>query len=104
MVIDDEIKGEIEQCSINPVQYGLFPSCPPIGVMGKGYKKVPLPKICKKYPTMMKIGTLIPYLNLKILKLINHVTHPLTSADMNIFSPEIIKFYYINKYVKRIPV
>ena len=30
---------------------------------GWGTKKVPFPKICRRYPTMMKIGTIIPYLN-----------------------------------------
>ena len=29
---------------------------------GVGGKKAPLPKICHRYPTMMKIGTVIPYL------------------------------------------
>ena len=28
----------------------------------------------------------------------NHVTHPLSSADINMFSPEIGKFCYIKKY------
>ena len=28
----------------------------------------------------------------------NHVTHPLSSADINIFLPEISKFCYIKKY------
>ena len=28
----------------------------------------------------------------------NHVTHPLSSADISIFSPEITKFSYIAKY------
>ena len=28
-------------------------------------------------------------------KYMNHVTHPLTSADISIFSPEISNFYYI---------
>ena len=26
-----------------------------------GAKKAPLPKICDTYPTMMKLGTVIPY-------------------------------------------
>ena len=34
---------------------------------GRG-KKVPLPKICHTYPTMMKLGTVIPYLK-KIQKI-----------------------------------
>ena len=29
---------------------------------GWGAKKAPLPKICYTYPTMMKLGTVIPYL------------------------------------------
>ena len=32
----------------------------------------------------------------------NHVTHPLSSADMSNFSPEISKFYYTKKYVYRL--
>ena len=32
-----------------------------------------LPKICNAYPTMMKLGTVIPYLK-KIKKYMNHVT------------------------------
>ena len=35
---------------------------------GGGVKKTPLPKICLRYPTMMKPGTVIPYLN-KIQKI-----------------------------------
>ena len=33
-----------------------------------GDKKAPLPKICHTYPTMMKLGTVIPYLK-KIQKI-----------------------------------
>ena len=32
----------------------------------------------------------------------NHVTHPLSSADISIFSPEISKFCYIKKYRYRL--
>ena len=32
----------------------------------------------------------------------NHVTHPLSSADMSNFSPEISKFCYIKKYMYRL--
>ena len=32
----------------------------------------------------------------------NHVTHSLSSADISIFSPEISKFCYINKYRSRL--
>ena len=50
---------------------------------------------------MMKLGTVIPYLR-KIQKYINHVTHPLSSADISIFSPKISKFCYIKKYRYRL--
>ena len=62
-----------------------------------GAKRLPLPKICHTYPAMIKLGTVIPYLK-KIQKYINHVTHPLSSADISIFSPEITRFCYIKKY------
>ena len=29
---------------------------------GAGKKPLPLPKICHRYPTMMKLSTVIPYL------------------------------------------
>ena len=46
----------------------------------------------KKYPTMMKLGTVIPYLK-KIKNIyMSHMVHPLSSADISIFSPEISKF------------
>ena len=32
----------------------------------------------------------------------NHVTHPLNSADISIFSPDISKFCYIKKYRYRL--
>ena len=35
-------------------------------------------------------------------KFINRVTHPLSSADIRIFSPEISKFCYIKKYSYRL--
>ena len=44
---------------------------------GEGTKT---PKVCRTYPTMMKLGTVIPYLK-KIQKYIKHVTHPLSSAN-----------------------
>ena len=62
----------------------------------EGAKRPPFPKICHTYPTMMKLGTVVPYLK-KIQKYINYVIHPLSSADIMIFSPEISKFCYIKK-------
>ena len=35
---------------------------------GGGAKRPPRPKICHRYPTMMKLGTVIPYLK-KIQKI-----------------------------------
>ena len=32
----------------------------------------------------------------------NHVTHPMSRADISNFSPEIIKFCYIKKYMYRL--
>ena len=32
----------------------------------------------------------------------NHVKHPLSSADISNFSPEISKFCFINKYMYRL--
>ena len=67
-------------------------------------KKAPLPIVCHTYPTMMKLGTVIPYLK-KIKKFMNHVTHPLSSADISFFFPRnhqillyqeiLIAFWYI---------
>ena len=45
-----------------------------------GPKKLPLPKIGHIYPTMMKLDTVIPYLE-KIQKYTNLVTYTLNSAD-----------------------
>ena len=43
---------------INPIQDGLFWGCSRMEVA----KMAPLPKLCHRYPTMMKLGTVIPYL------------------------------------------
>ena len=41
-------------------------------------------ELCHTYPTIMKLGTIIPYLK-KTQKYMNHVTHLLSSADISIF-------------------
>ena len=46
---------------------GFFRAAHGWGGGGMG-KKVPLPKICHVYPTIMKLGTVIPYLK-KIQKI-----------------------------------
>ena len=60
-----------------------------------GDKMPPLTKICHRYPTMMKRGTVIPYLK-KIKEYMNHLTQPLISADINNFLPEILLYQEIN--------
>ena len=64
-------------------------------------KKVPLPKICHTCPTMMKLGTAIPCPK-KIQKI--HESHPLSSADISVFSPKISKFCFIKKYRYRLQI
>ena len=63
----------------------------------RGAKKATLPKICHTNPTIMKLGTVIPYLN-KFQKLYESRDTHLSSADISIFLPEISKFCYIKKY------
>ena len=64
---------------VNLFRMGLF------GAAHGWLEKVYLPKICHIYPTMMKLGSVIPYLK-NIQKLINHVAHPLSSVHINIFT------------------
>ena len=47
-------------------------------------KKFPLPKIYHTYPTMMKRGTVIPYLK-NIQKIYNDKAHPCSYADIVFF-------------------
>ena len=64
-------------------------------------KRSSLPKICHTYPTMMKLGSVIPYLK-NFQKLYESRDTPLGSADISIVLPEISKFCYIKKYRYRI--
>ena len=50
---------ELDNFSFNPIQDGLFWSC--LRIWGRGFL-APVPKICHTYPTMMKFGTVVPYL------------------------------------------
>ena len=54
---------------VNPIRHERFLGCSRMG----GGQKSPLPKICPTYPTMVKLGTFLPYLK-KIQKYKNHVT------------------------------
>ena len=47
--------------------------------------KALLPKICQTYPTIMKLGTLVPHLKKIQKKSVNHMTQPFSSADISIF-------------------
>ena len=44
---------------LNPIQNGPFLGCSRMGRVQKG----PLPKVCHTYPTMMRLGSVKPYLN-----------------------------------------
>ena len=63
---------------------------------GEG-KKILLPKVCHTYPTIMKLGRAIPYTK-EFQKVYESRDKPLSSADIDIFSPVISKFCYIKKY------
>ena len=80
------IVGALTSLDLNPIQDGLFRGCLRMGEEGGG-KKAPLPKICYTYPTMMKLGTVIPYR-----------THHLSSPNISTFSLKINKFCYIKIY------
>ena len=57
----------------------------------------PLPKSCHTYPTMMKLGTLIPYLK-EIQKIYKSRDTPFEFCWHQHFLQEISKFCYIKKY------
>ena len=68
---------------------------------GEQKSPLPLPKICRTYHAMVKLGTVIPYIK-KIKKNMNLVTHPFSSADISTFSPEVSKVCHIKKYRYRL--
>ena len=84
---------------LNPIQDGFFRCCLRMGG-GRG----------KKAPSRKSVTHILQWWNLAQLyltkrrskKLYDHVTHPLSSADKNIFSPQISKFCYIKKYRYRL--
>ena len=59
-------------------------------VWGEGFW-LPLPKICHTYLTMMKLGTVIPYLR-KIQKICKSRDRPLISGDVSIFHRKSANF------------
>ena len=68
---------------------------------GGGLFRSPLLKIRHKNPTMMKLGTVIPYLR-KIQKMYKSRGAPLKFCSHKHFSPEITKFCYIKKSTHRL--
>ena len=82
------------QGSFNRIQDGLFSGC--LRMEGGGAES-PL--------SLKSVTHILSWRNLAELylaqgrfrKYINHVTHPLSSPDISIFSPEISKFCYIKK-------
>ena len=70
------------------------------GWVGGGWPP-PLPKICYIYPTMMKLDTVIPYLE-KTQKLYEWRDTPTEFCWFQHFLPEISKFCYIKKYKYRL--
>ena len=69
------------------IQDGHFRGCSRI----EGPKRSPLPKICHRYPTMMKLGTVIPYLT-KIQKIYESRDTPLSSVDISVFHRKSANF------------
>ena len=86
--------------SFNSIQDGSFRGC---SLIGGGGKK-PLPPYLKAVIDILQWWNLAQlYLIFKrSSKYMIHVTHPLSSADISNFSPEISKFCYIKKYMYRL--
>ena len=81
---------------LNLIQDGLFQGCSRMGG-GQKIPPPPLPKICHTYPTMIKFGTVIPYLK-KTQKLYESRDTSLEFCWYQLFLQEISKFFYIKKY------
>ena len=76
-----------------------------MGLFGAAHEwwgtKRSLAKICHTYPTMVKLGTLIPYLK-KIQKIYKSCDTPLEFCSHQYFFTRNIKFCYIKKYGYRL--
>ena len=80
--------------AVNPIQDGLFRGC---SRMGGTLFGPTIPKICHTYPMQWWNLAQLYLTQIRSKKYMNHVTHPLSSADISIFSPKISKFCYIKK-------
>ena len=69
-----KLLGEKQENYSNHIQDGLFRGCS--RMRGGAKRPPPLPKICHTYLTMMKLGTVIPYLK-KIQKIYKSRDTPL---------------------------
>ena len=78
---------------LNPIQDRIFRGCSGM--------RVPLPKICHTYLTVMKLSTVIYILCKEDPKNMNHVTHPLSSADISIFHQKTANFAISKKHVRK---
>ena len=88
-------------CSLSPIQDELFRGCSRMRGGGGGRKKTPSLKSVKHILQCSNLAQL--YLTQRrFKKYMNHATHPLSSADIHIFSPEISKFCCIKKYGYRL--
>ena len=79
-----EVGNSPSKLSLNPIQ-GLFRTAHRWGWV----KRSPLSKICHTYPTLMKLGTLIPYLK-RIQKVHKSRGTPLEFCWHQFFSQKII--------------
>ena len=82
--------------TVNPTQDGPFRRYS--WLRGQNF---PLPKIGHTYPTLMKLGTIIPYLN-KIQKIYESRDTPLEFCWDQHFSLEITRSCFIKKYRYRL--
>ena len=79
---------------LNPIQDGPFWGYSWMGGGRGRSQESSLSKICHTYPTAAKLIAAQLYLaQRRSKKYLNQVTHPFSSADISISSPEISKFY-----------
>ena len=79
---------------INPIQDEVFRGC---SRMGRDQKRPPSLKSVRHILQWWKLVQLC-LAQTRSKTYMNHVTHPLSSGDISIFSPEISKFCCIKKY------
>ena len=89
-----------QEVNINPIQNGHFRGS---SRMEGGSKNGSLSKICRTYPTMMRLGTVIPYpKRIHELRVYESRDTPIEVFDISIFSTQISLFCYLKKYRYRL--